>query len=87
MHGDLYAHNILIDEKYQTYLGDFGAASFYDTKSSQFERIEVRAFGCLLDDMLQLCDEKSESLIALRDQCLSENIKKRPRFCEMKFSV
>ncbi|MDW5419230.1 leucine-rich repeat-containing protein kinase family protein, partial [Iodobacter sp. CM08] len=29
LHGDLYAHNILINTKGETLLGDFGAASFY----------------------------------------------------------
>lgn len=85
MHGDLYAHNILVNEKYQTYLGDFGAASFYNKKDDKFEKIEVRAFGCLLDDMLHLCEQESESLKALRDRCISEDIQSRPLFCDMKF--
>ncbi len=56
-HGDLYAHNILINEKAECLLGDFGAASFYDVNSElawNIERVEVRAFGCLLEDLLSL---------------------------------
>ncbi len=60
MHGDLYAHNILIDNSGQSCLGDFGAASFYhptklaaqQPSERREERLEVRAFGCLLEDLL-----------------------------------
>lgn len=55
MHGDLYAHNILIDAAGDSFLGDFGAASFYrptDDATSVLERLEVRAFGCLMEDLL-----------------------------------
>ena len=59
-HGDIYAHNILIDrdEDYPSAkLGDFGAAMFFDDdENPQFSQMvrenEARAFGCLLDDML-----------------------------------
>lgn len=56
MHGDLYAHNILVNETGNSILGDFGAASFYDRTNTimaeQIERLEVRAFGYLLEDLL-----------------------------------
>jgi Protein tyrosine and serine/threonine kinase/Leucine rich repeat len=56
MHGDLYAHNILVNESGHSLLGDFGAASSYDRTdaiaSSALERLEVRAFGCLLEDLV-----------------------------------
>ncbi len=58
MHGDLYAHNILIDAAGDSFLGDFGAASFYgstDDAMSGLERLEVRAFGCLMEDLLDRC--------------------------------
>ena len=29
-HGDLYAHNILVNKTVECLLGDFGAATFYD---------------------------------------------------------
>lgn len=87
MHGDLYAHNILIDETNKCYLGDFGAASFYEDDSGLYEKIEVRAFGCLLDDLLQRCpnkaDEFYERLDALRDQCLDKDRDVRPLFSDI----
>ncbi len=64
MHGDLYAHNILIDAVGHSILGDFGAASFYDVaiekaaiekSNNLLEKLEVRAFGCLLEDLLNHC--------------------------------
>lgn len=59
MHGDLYAHNILVDEVGESILGDFGAASFYDVDndslSKSLQQLESRAFGCLLEDLLDRC--------------------------------
>ncbi|MDD5053213.1 MAG: leucine-rich repeat-containing protein kinase family protein [Sulfuricurvum sp.] len=87
MHGDLYAHNILINDKDHCYLGDFGAASFYEPHRKEFERIEVRAFGCLIEDMLSLCPAKEgdiyERLDQLKEQCMNENVEERPLFSEM----
>jgi len=87
MHGDLYAHNILIDEDHHCYLGDFGAASFYDVDTAGYEKVEIRAFGCLLDDLLQLCsdeeDEYYQCLKALRDRCMHEDTASRPLFSEI----
>ncbi|MDB4297195.1 leucine-rich repeat-containing serine/threonine-protein kinase [Flavobacteriaceae bacterium] len=56
-HGDFYAHNILINKSATSLLGDFGAASFYDVNSPlahNIQRVEVGAFGCLLEDVLAL---------------------------------
>lgn len=87
MHGDLYAHNILIDETDKCYLGDFGAATFYEQKSGIYEKIEVRAFGCLLDDLLRLCSLKEGStyiaLTELSKSCMQDNIEARPLFTEI----
>lgn len=64
MHGDLYAHNILVHYDGTPMLVDFGAASKYDgltrIQSSNMQRIEVRAFGCLVEELLRyvkLCDQ------------------------------
>ncbi len=87
MHGDLYAHNILINSNCDVYLGDFGAASFYEDGSDIFERIEVRAFGCLMEDLLNICSDKDnilyEKLYVLKERCVSENQEIRPLFKEM----
>ncbi len=87
MHGDIYGHNILINSKNRCYLGDFGAATFYDGDIQKFEKIEVRAFGYLLDDMLTRCididNDKFKTLNNLRQSCLCIDIEKRPSFKEM----
>jgi hypothetical protein len=84
MHGDLYAHNILINKDNHCYLGDFGASSFYENKNC--EKIEVRAFGCLIDDLLCICtnkDDNFEILTAISQICMQENVEKRPFFKEI----
>lgn len=56
-HGDLYAHNILIDNSGHALLGDFGAATIYGNDyeySEAIEKMEVLAFGHLVEDMLGL---------------------------------
>jgi hypothetical protein len=89
MHGDLYAHNTLIDEDGNTSLSDFGAASFYDVTNTETakatECIEVSAFGCLLDDLLQLSEDTSAPAIiarleTLRDAAMAPDVHSRPDF-------
>ena len=85
MHGDLYAHNILINrEDEHCYFGDFGAATFYERSNPLFEKIEVRAFGCLLEDMLMYCSQRERDgyhyLRDLATTCMDDNVAKRPRF-------
>lgn len=91
-HGDLYAHNILVNKKAECLLGDFGAASFYDVNSVQaynIERVEVRAFGCLLEDILSIVDKselnnelhfKWQKLIT---DCTISDVKDRLNFSEI----
>ncbi len=95
MHGDLYAHNILVNETGHSWLGDFGAASFYERSDvvigQALEGLEVRAFGCLLEDMLDRCtlQEESEHAVAveslrgLQSECLQQVLSMRPRFTEI----
>lgn len=92
MHGDLYAHNTLVNAQGDSLLSDFGAACFYDRTDSvtapALERLEVRAFGCLLDDLLTHADQEdlttygatSDRLRQLRDDCLHPTALVRPLF-------
>ena len=60
-HGDLYAHNILIDKTGHAFLGDFGAATIYgkeNQRSESIEKMEVFAFGHLIEDMLGLVERR-----------------------------
>ena len=86
-HGDLYAHNILIDREGHSLLGDFGAATCYDHAlyGNAFEQLEVRAFGCLLEDLLDRYsaedmeeEEEIKSLERLKEECLHSSVVKRP---------
>jgi hypothetical protein len=93
MHGDLYAHNILYGGQGRALLGDFGAASFYAADDRNLgvalQRVEVRAYGCLLEELLERCDGPQAQanvrarLVELKDNCLSEAIDSRPLFDEI----
>ncbi|KQV85122.1 protein kinase [Massilia sp. Root351] len=87
MHGDLYGHNVLHCGEGSALLGDFGAASFHEPGSplaGALERLEVRAFGCLLEELLQRCDGAvPEQLARLRDDCLQPAPALRPPFHEI----
>ena len=86
-HGDLYAHNILCDAQGNGLLGDFGAASFFAPDASEtaaaLQRIEVRAFGVLLGELLARCAERSEALAALQADCVQPQVLARPSFAEI----
>jgi hypothetical protein len=91
-HGDLYAHNILVNNTAECLLGDFGAASFYDINSDfahNTERVEVRAFGCLLEDVLGLVNqsELDDKLMIkwqkLITNCTLSDVASRPGFSEV----
>jgi serine/threonine protein kinase len=80
-HGDLYAHNVLWNEQGDCLLGDFGAACFYPSSlADPLQRIEVRAFGYLLEELLQRCDEADDDLWALQKRCVADDPMVRPRF-------
>ncbi|WP_144209336.1 leucine-rich repeat-containing protein kinase family protein [Shewanella donghaensis] len=55
-HGDIYAHNTMIDRDANMLFGDFGAATDLSCLSAEqakaMEGIEVRAIGNMLDDLL-----------------------------------
>ncbi len=90
LHGDLYAHNTLVEmREFQILFGDFGAASIYE-KDSEFSneltRIEARAFGCLMEDLLERVNpnEKNakayQALTALQLECMQSKVLARPNF-------
>lgn len=94
-HGDLYAHNILIDEAGHALLGDFGAATVYGkahVHSKAIEQLEVYAFGHLIEDMLSLLDPEvfgekeamiEEELNELHYRCTRPAVEQRPLFREI----
>lgn len=55
-HGDIYAHNTMYDSRGSILFGDFGAATNLNglpvAQRHQMQLIEVRAFGCFIDDLL-----------------------------------
>ena len=84
MHGDLYAHNITGE----SILGDFGAASLYDPADVSFgealQQMESRAFGCLIEDLLDRCSTTEggtyERLRQLQHSCMQPIPVERPLF-------
>jgi len=93
MHGDLYAHNILHNGKGQALLGDFGAATFLPTTNPALalalQRLEIRAFGCLLEELIERCNVAPHAqaalneLIQLQAQCQHEDPQARPLFADI----
>jgi len=57
MHGDFYAHNLLVDDGAHALLGDFGAASFLPdgdpVRAEALKRIDRRALDVLVDELAQ----------------------------------
>lgn len=92
LHGDLYAHNILHNGAGDCLLGDFGAASFIagtDPAHEQaLQRIEVRAFACLLAELLARCELPADpaalsALGELQQRCGHCDSEARPLFTEI----
>ena len=91
VHGDFYAHNILWDGASSALLGDFGAASFFAPESHHamgLQRIEARAFGCLLEELLERCEgtpgpREREALAQLQARCFDPDPRQRPALEEV----
>ncbi len=87
LHGDLYPHNTLVNPAGAAYLSDFGAASFYDPaepSGAALERLEVRAFGCLLEDLGdRIAAPPDDRLRQLQQACLQPDVLARPGFKEV----
>ena len=97
-HGDVYAHNTMINDQADMLFGDFGAAtnlmSLPESQRSAMERIEVRAFGNLLEDLLQFNEPKTskeqalfEALNQLKDQCIADDVDQRPSFLNVLVNI
>ncbi|MES2075823.1 MAG: leucine-rich repeat-containing protein kinase family protein [Pseudomonadota bacterium] len=92
LHGDLYGHNILHCEQGRSLLGDFGAASFFDPDGEHagaLQRLEARAFGCLLEELIAHSDAPAsarpalDQLSRLSADCLHAEGARRPLFGEI----
>ncbi|HLY96743.1 MAG TPA: protein kinase, partial [Sideroxyarcus sp.] len=73
-------------------LGDFGAASFFGPEDRQhakaLQRIEVRAFACLLEELLERCSAEDsqvarKTLVDLHARCAQQDSAARPLFAEI----
>lgn len=83
VHGDLYAHNILYRPDGACLLSDFGAASLHALDAAAttvVQSFEARAFGILLEELLQRCAASLPELEALSAACLAALPLQRPRF-------
>nr|WP_319563606.1 leucine-rich repeat-containing protein kinase family protein [uncultured Rhodoferax sp.] len=94
MHGDLYAHNILWNPvNGDALLSDFGAATLLPTDDAQQNKallaLEVRAFGCLLQELLERCPAQDAAtrgmgaMARLAQSCLQAQPMARPTMAEV----
>ncbi|TGD94959.1 leucine-rich repeat-containing protein kinase family protein [Methylobacterium nonmethylotrophicum] len=80
-HGDLYAHNILWDgTRGEAVLSDFGAASALPPgpDGAFLQRLDVRAFGLLLDELRAVSALAHPALAALAEICAGPDPAARP---------
>ncbi|WMS92218.1 leucine-rich repeat-containing protein kinase family protein [Pseudoalteromonas sp. HL-AS1] len=92
-HGDVYAHNTMINKDADVLFGDFGAATnlamLSDYQQKQIELIEVRALGCLIEDLLGTVtgdDRQSELFVKMSDmaKCAMQlTLNQRPTFTDL----
>ncbi|ABI40479.1 serine/threonine protein kinase [Shewanella sp. MR-4] len=91
-HGDVYAHNMMINPQMALLFGDFGAASnlakLPPLARDAMQAIEVRALGCLIDDLLPFAGaDEDEAMRAqlrqLKDLCMQPDLSCRPRFTDI----
>ncbi|MCS3459071.1 leucine-rich repeat-containing protein kinase family protein [Aeromonas sp. BIGb0445] len=94
LHGDLYGHNLLHGQQGRVLLGDFGAASCYDRESgvlaARLERIEIRAFGCLLEELVARSNVEAAVLLPLQQlvqACLVDELALRPSFAHVRAQI
>eukprot|EP00045_Choanoeca_perplexa_P004233 m.36327 g.36327 ORF g.36327 m.36327 type:complete len:487 (-) comp12463_c0_seq2:51-1511(-) len=92
MHGDVYAHNLMVEPGTgRALLGDFGAAWSYAALPAQehplIEAVEVRAYGILAQELIQLCSNSErhqlQKLRSLAERCLEPVAVMRPSFVQI----
>ena len=106
-HGDVYGHNIMARPDGAALLGDFGAATIYTAAGAgegadaaalqlqlQLQRIEVRALGVLMLELLSIVKDDggssssssggsgsaSQRMALIAQSCVSELFEERPLF-------
>jgi hypothetical protein len=94
-HGDLYAHNTLVETASgEAKVGDFGAAYRYAALGAEaapyLERLEVRAFGCMAEELLERlappiteAEPLAEALTPLVGRCMVPDVLARPSFAQV----
>lgn len=97
-HGDVYAHNIMLDDHCHPVICDFGASYCYDEAASGrfWQAMEVRAYGLFMHDIVTLTDVSDgcggsdgsaagvkQLLLQLVQGCLAANAMERPLFCDV----
>ena len=88
LHGDLYAHNVLWDGSAGgAVLSDFGAACLLrPARDDSLKRVEVRAFGLLVGELLELAHDETEALMILREiqtNCVQPRPAQRPSMADI----
>ena len=86
IHGDVYAHNTLWDPGTgAAVLSDFGAASaiLAGAAGAGLARVEVRAVGILLGELVDCCDAAPEGLLRLAEACAQPDPEGRPGMGEV----
>ena len=83
----------MINEQYDVLFGDFGAATnlamLSEYQQQQIQLIEVRAFGCLIEDLLSTvstADKPNELFDKMSDiaaRAINTDIISRPSFKEL----
>lgn len=86
-HGDLYGHNVLVNEATgRSCLTDFGASFPCDAR---MERIEVRAFGIMVEEVVRasrICEGEEVGAVQLKavaKRCAQLPMESRPSFREV----
>ena len=92
MHGDVYAHNVLVAPDGDAKLCDFGAASLYnhDLPSELWrEKLDVLAYGRLVGELLQRITEEDlhskdiTILSKIAKTCVNRDMSLRPTFAKI----